>query len=151
MTRHLYLTAILACSTIAQAQEAPVAALIVADGSATYIGTTAMPCPGKACAVYPLNVATCTAKLMGGTGVKAQVGGGISGAWMSWWCPSTKGPQLRLLVGTWSGTLAAVECINKSGKTPAQALPTCAPDSPDSPALLPIWKGSAKQILASKP
>lgn len=150
MRRRLIATSLVLAISTAQAQ-APMTALIVADDATVYIGSTASPCPGKACTVYPLNTAACTARLMGGTGVNAQVGGGLSGAWMSWWCPSTRGPQLRVLVGTWTGTLAAVECINKSGKTPAQALPGCAPDNPTSAALLPIWRGSISQILSSKP
>jgi hypothetical protein len=150
MTHRLPLIALL-CLPVWVGAQVITPALTKDDVGNIYVGSSTAPCSTKSCAVYPVNVATCTPKLMGGSGVNTQVGGGISGAWLSTWCPSAKGPQLRILAGTWIGTLAAVDCINRSGKTPAQALPMCAPESPFSKGLLPIWRDSVGPILASRP
>lgn len=111
-------------------------------------------CTGtQPCTLTLINTATCTPRLMGGTGQGGAFGVGPAGVWHAFWCPSVSGPRLRVMAGTWAGTLTAAECINKSQDSLSKAIRACSPDDITSAELMPVWSavGHLKTIQASRP
>jgi hypothetical protein len=96
---------------------------------------------------------SCAPKVMGGSGVNADASVTITGAaWMSWWCPSAKGPQLRIVASAGlADTVAGVQCFVRSPAGPTNTLAMCAKESINSPALKAVWWPDLARIQATRP
>lgn len=111
------------------------------------------PAPGvvKKCEQVSINEATCVLPTQGGSGVNPDFTFGSLGGVLSWWCPSTKGPQLRILTGSYLASLSAMGCYVKSTESPSKTMAKCAPASVMLPALRSIWEPQIGRILATAP
>lgn len=111
------------------------------------------PAPGivKRCESVPINLASCVLPVMGGGGLNPDFGFGASGGWLSWWCASTKGPQLRIVAGPTLASLAAMKCFVTSIESPSKSLAKCASISATSPVIRAVWEPSIAQILETVP
>lgn len=105
----------------------------------------------KTCRAHLINAATCTPRLMGGTGQGGTFGFGVNGVWHAFWCPSVSGPRLRIMAGTWSATMEAAKCVNDSQLSLSAAIKQCSQAEVTGEQLLPIWSSSLTQILNSRP
>ena len=105
----------------------------------------------KECRAYLINTASCSPRLMGGTGQGGAFGGGVDGVWHAFWCPSTSGPRLRIMAGTWPATLEAARCINSSTDTLSTSIRKCAAAEVTAEPLRSIWSSDLRQIVSSKP
>jgi hypothetical protein len=105
----------------------------------------------KECRAYLINTASCSPRLMGGTGQGGAFGFGTSGVWHSFWCPSVTGPRLRIMAGSWAATAEAATCINSSTETVANAIRSCAQAEVTAEPLRSIWSSDLRQIVSSKP
>lgn len=111
------------------------------------------PTPGvvKRCEPVPINAASCVLPVMGGAGLNPDFGFGSAGGWLSWWCPSTKGPQLRIVAGPVKASLAAMKCFVTSTESPSKSLAKCAPAKTTDPGIRAVWEPVIGQILATVP
>lgn len=111
------------------------------------------PAPGvvKRCELVPINAASCVLPVMGGGGLNPDFGFGASGGWLSWWCASTKGPQLRIVAGPTLASLAAMKCFVTSTESPSKSLARCAPAGAMDPVPRAVWEPVIGQILATVP
>lgn len=111
------------------------------------------PAPGvvKRCEPVPINAASCVLPVMGGGGINPDFGFGASGGWLSWWCASTKGPQLRIVAGPTLASLAAMKCFVTSSESPSKSLAKCAPAKTTDPGIRAVWEPVIGQILATVP
>lgn len=111
------------------------------------------PAPGvvKRCEPVPINAASCVLPVMGGAGLNPDFGFGASGGWLSWWCASTKGPQLRIVAGPTLASLAAMKCFVTSTESPSKSLARCAPTKTTDPGIRAVWEPVIGQILATVP
>jgi hypothetical protein len=96
---------------------------------------------------------TCVPRVMGGSGVNVDLSINVTGSgWVSWWCPSTKGPQLRLLASPGlTDTIKGVRCFMAASTGPTKAIESCAPADIGSPALKAVWQSDWQRIQATKP
>lgn len=111
------------------------------------------PAPGvvKRCEPVPINAASCVLPVMGGAGLNPDFGFGSGGGWLSWWCASTKGPQLRIVAGPTLASLAAMKCFVTSTESPSKSLAKCAPAKATDPGIRAVWEPSIGQILETVP
>lgn len=112
------------------------------------------PAPGvvKKCEPVQINLATCVLPVMGGSGVNPDFSfSATSGGWMSWWCPSAKGPQLRIVAGGIMASIVAAKCFATSSEAPSKTLARCAPGKVTDPGIRVVWEPSIGQILATVP
>lgn len=112
------------------------------------------PAPGvvKRCEVVGINTTTCVLPIMGGAGLKPDFSfSATTGGWMSWWCASTKGPQLRIVAGGLMASIAAAKCFVTSSEAPSKTLARCAPAKATDPGIRAVWEPSIAQILATVP
>ena len=111
------------------------------------------PAPGvvKRCEPVPINLASCVLPVMGGAGLNPDFGFGASGGWLSWWCASTKGPQLRIVAGPTMASLAGMKCFVTSTESPSKSLAKCAPAKATDPGPRAVWEPVIGQILATVP
>ena len=111
------------------------------------------PAPGvvKRCEPVPINAASCVLPVMGGAGLNPDFGFGSGGGWLSWWCASTKGPQLRIVAGPTLASLAAMKCFVTSTESPSKSLAKCAPAKATDPGPRGVWEPVIGQILATVP
>lgn len=111
------------------------------------------PAPGvvKRCEPVPINAASCVLPVMGGAGLNPDFGFGASGGWLSWWCPSTKGPQLRIVAGPTLASLSAMKCFVTSTESPSKSLAKCAPAKVTDPGPRAVWEPVIGQILGTVP
>jgi hypothetical protein len=95
---------------------------------------------------------TCVPKVMGGSGVNVDVSINITGSgWVSWWCPSTKGPQLRLLASPGlTDTIKGVRCF-LAASAPSKGIEQCASADINSAPLVAVWQSDWQRIQATKP
>lgn len=105
----------------------------------------------KRCEVVPINAASCVLPVMGGGGINPDFGFGASGGWLSWWCASTKGPQLRIVAGPTLASLAGMKCFVTSTESPSKSLARCAPAKVTDPGPRAVWEPVIGQILATVP
>lgn len=111
------------------------------------------PAPGvvKRCEPVPINSASCVLPVMGGAGLNPDFGFGSGGGWLSWWCASTKGPQLRIIAGPTLASLSAMKCFVTSNESPSKSLAKCAPAKATDPGPRGVWEPVIGQILATVP
>lgn len=111
------------------------------------------PAPGvvKRCEPVPINAASCVLPVMGGGGLNPDFGFGASGGWLSWWCASSKGPQIRIVAGGVLASLAAMRCFVTSTESPSKSLTKCAPAGAMDPGPRAVWEPVIGQILATVP
>jgi len=111
------------------------------------------PAPGvvKRCEAVPINLASCVLPVIGGAGLNPDFGFGSGGGWLSWWCASTKGPQLRIVAGPTLASLAAMKCFITSTESPSKSLARCAPAKAADPGPRGVWEPVIGQILATVP
>lgn len=115
-------------------------------------GTDSAPGVVKKCEPVPINLATCVLPVMGGSGVNPDFSfSATSGGWMSWWCPSAKGPQLRIVAGGIMASIVAAKCFATSSEAPSKTLARCAPAKVTDPGIRAVWEPSIGQILATVP
>lgn len=117
----------------------------------TFGGTDPAPGVVKRCEPVPINAASCVLPVMGGAGLNPDFGFGASGGWLSWWCASTKGPQLRIVAGPTLASLAAMKCFVTSTESPSKSLARCAPAKATDPGPRAVWEPVIGQILATVP
>lgn len=117
----------------------------------TFGGTDPAPGVVKRCEPVPINAASCVLPVMGGAGLNPDFGFGASGGWLSWWCASTKGPQLRIIAGPTMASLAAMRCFVTSVESPSKSLAKCAPAKVTDPGPRGVWEPVIGQILATVP
>lgn len=96
---------------------------------------------------------TCVPKVLGGSGVNVDLSVSHTGAgWISWWCPTTRGPQLRLLASPGlSATMQGLHCFLRSQNGPTKAIAVCAPGDVNQEPLRSVWMQDAKRIASTKP
>jgi hypothetical protein len=89
---------------------------------------------------------------MGGTGVNVDLSINVTGSgWVSWWCPSTKGPQLRLLASPGlTDTIKGVRCF-LAASAPSKGVEQCASADINSAPLVAAWRSDWQRIQATKP
>lgn len=113
------------------------------------------PAPSKAktCALVPVNAASCVLPVMGGAGQAPDFGFGSAGGWVSWWCPSTKGPQLRVVAGSVLASISSMKCFVSSTESPSRSLAKCAPGSALDAGPRAAWtdRETLARIVATKP
>ena len=117
----------------------------------TFGGTDPAPGVVKRCEPVPINAASCVLPVMGGGGINPDFGFGSGGGWLSWWCASTKGPQLRIVAGPTLASLAAMKCFVTSSESPSKSLARCAPAKATGPGPRGVWEPVIGQILATVP
>jgi hypothetical protein len=93
---------------------------------------------------------TCVPRVMGGSGVNVDLSINVTGSgWVSWWCPSAKGPQLRLLASPGlTDTITGVRCF-LAATSPSKGIEQCA--SANISQLQHVWGPDAARIQATKP
>lgn len=111
------------------------------------------PAPGKSkvCERLTINGASCLPAILGGSGVGAEVSIGVSGAWLSWWCPSATGAKPRIVAGDLAASVAAVRCFVSSTVGPSAALAACAPGSAVDAGPRAVWEPEIARILKGAP
>lgn len=105
----------------------------------------------KRCEPVPINAASCVLPVMGGSGINPDFGFGAAGGWLSWWCASTRGPQLRIIAGPTMASLAGMKCFVTSAESPSKSLAKCAPVRVTDPSVRAVWEPVIGDILASMP
>jgi len=107
------------------------------------------PAPGKAktCEKLTINSISCLPAILGGSGLKPDVSLGLSGGLLSWWCPSSAGPQLRIVAGDLLASASAARCFVTASTGPAAALAACAPGSAMDAGPRAVWEPEIARIL----